>query len=141
MHANESCLESYLLIDCNDFNEHLTKVIKSIDKVEDIESTTGAFDIVTKKTKDYDELQKLMTDDLRKVIDKRTTLILMKKENGLEISSLDEFNKGEMHENFTDCDFCGLTLPHCHCKCPIVVNEINVLVLVGMQLLRVRKFQ
>lgn len=119
MHTKEACLESYLLIDCNDFNEHLARVIKNIDKVEDVETTTGAFDIVTKiKTKDYDELQKLMNGDLRKVIDKRTTLILMKKENGLEITTLNEFNRAEMHENFTDCDFCGLTLPHCHCKCP-----------------------
>lgn len=118
MHTGESCLETYLLIDCNDFNENLAKAIKSIDKVEDVEATTGAFDIVTRiKTKDYDELQKLMTGDLRKVIEKRTTLILMKKENGLEVTSLYEFDRTETHENFTDCDVCGLTLPRCHCKC------------------------
>lgn len=117
MHTKEACLESYLLTDCNDFNKHLARVIKNIDKVEDVEATTGAFDIVTKiKIKDYDELQKLMSGNLRKVIDKRTTLILMKKENGLEITSLHEFDSTEIHENFTDCDFCGLTLPHCHCK-------------------------
>ncbi|MDX1595572.1 MAG: hypothetical protein R3327_01385 [Nitrosopumilaceae archaeon] len=21
-------------------------------------------------------------------------------------------------QNFTDCEFCGITLLHCHCKCP-----------------------
>lgn len=118
MSSSELYLESYLLIDCNNFNNRLARVIKNIDKVEDVEVTSGAFDIVTKiKTKNYDELQELMSGDLRKVIDKRSTLILMKKENGMETTSLNEFDKAETHDNFTDCEFCGLTLRYCHCKC------------------------
>jgi len=88
--------------------------------VEDVNATEGAFDIITKiKTKNYQEFQNVLQRDFEKIIDTRSTLILMKKESGFEISEVGKMASSfEEYDNYTDCDLCGLTLPHCHCKCP-----------------------
>ncbi len=28
------------------------------------------------------------------------------------------FDSNNEDENYVNCDYCGVSLPHCHCKCP-----------------------
>ncbi len=31
-------------------------------------------------------------------------------------TTLSDFS--DENENYVKCDYCGISLPHCHCKCP-----------------------
>ena len=39
---------------------------------------------------------------------------LLAKKNKQDSSSFDS----DTDKNYFDCEYCGVDLPHCHCKCP-----------------------
>lgn len=118
--GNESCLESFLLINCNHSINRLANIIRNIAKVENVDTTTGTYEIVTKiKTKNYSELQKVINNDFVKLVGKNSVTVLTKKDNGIHLAKINDFNLiNNDCKPYTLCDYCGLELPYCTCKCP-----------------------
>lgn len=111
----DSYLESYLLINCDQTKEYVAEIIRNIKKVEKVDPTVGAFDIVTKlRTKNFEELKQIVRGEFDKVIDCSSALILTKKQDGFGISKLDD----EFESSYVCCDVCGISFIHCNCKCP-----------------------
>lgn len=106
-------LQSFLFSTCNGMNKETISRISKLENILDVMATTGDYDIVTViKTGDFKELKDILKNKIDRIIDIESSLILCTEDKNEPESVMKNY------ERYTDCDYCGLSLPHCHCRCP-----------------------
>lgn len=123
---NQKMVEAHVLINYGTNEKVLLNRLHNIEDVTETRDVSGSYDIITKINANNTKSLMSTRDEIGKIVNINSTIMLIHTDSQNLPNMIDKINlisnKNDNHDSidydYTCCDQCGLSLPHCHCACP-----------------------